>query len=239
MKEATDKKFGFKTLTLSNGATVIIKKTDYKADEVLMEAESKGGSSLYDQKDWANTELFDYIVGSSGLGEFDNTELDKALAGKQASVSLSLSQSYERLNGKSTVKDLETLFQLTYLKMTAIKKDEKNYASLMRMLETALKNKDLQPEAVFQEQTEYTIDNKSWRNAHSALNNSSKWTTTACSLSPRNAPPTLPTSHSTSLATSTKLLSVATSSNTSLHSLATLRRKKTTRMWLNAQLAQW
>ena len=165
VKEATDKKFGFKTLTLSNGATVVIKKTDYKADEVLMEAESKGGTSLYDQKDWANTELFDYIVGSSGLGEFDNTELDKALAGKQASVSLSLSQSYERLNGKSTVKDLETLFQLTYLKMTAIKKDEKNYASLMKMLETALKNKDLQPEAVFQEQTEYTINNKSWRNA--------------------------------------------------------------------------
>ena len=165
VKEATDKKFGFKTLSLSNGATVIIKKTDYKADEVLMEAQSKGGTSLYDQKDWANTELFDYIVGSSGLGEFDNTELDKALAGKQASVSLSLSQSYERLNGRSTVKDLETLFQLTYLKMTAIKKDEKNYASLMKMLETALKNKDLQPEAVFQEQTEYTINNKSWRNA--------------------------------------------------------------------------
>lgn len=165
VKEATDSKFGFKTLTLSNGAKVIIKKTDYKADEVLMQAEAKGGSSLYDQKDWANTELFDYVVGSSGLGEFSSTELDKALAGKQASVSLSLSTSYDRLNGKSTVKDLETLFQLTYLKMTAIKKDEKSYSSLMKMLETALKNKDLQPEAVFQEQTEYTINNKSWRNA--------------------------------------------------------------------------
>ncbi len=165
VKEAEDKKFGFKTLTLSNGATVVIKKTDYKADEVLMEAESKGGSSLYDKKDWANTELFDYVISSSGLGDFDNSELDKALAGKQANVSLSLSTSYERLNGRSTVKDLETLFQLAYLKMTAIKKDEKSYTNLMKLLENALKNKDKQPEAVFQEQTEYTINNKSWRNA--------------------------------------------------------------------------
>ncbi len=170
VKEAQDKKFGFKTLTLSNGATVVYKKTDYKADEVLMRAESKGGSSLYGQKDWANTELIDYVVSASGLGDFDNTELDKALAGKQASVNFSLSQSYERLSGKSTVKDMETMFQLAYLKMTAIKKDEKSYSNLMKALENMLKNKDKQPEAVFQEQMEYTINNKSWRNAPFGVN---------------------------------------------------------------------
>ena len=130
-----------------------------------MKAESKGGSSLYGQSDWANTQVFDFVVASSGLGNFSYTELDKALAGKQSYVSLSLSDSYERLEGKSTVKDLETLFQLAYLKMTAVSKDEKNFNSIMKMLETALKNKDLQPEAVFQEQVDYTINNKSWRNA--------------------------------------------------------------------------
>ncbi|MDO4511311.1 MAG: insulinase family protein [Bacteroidales bacterium] len=165
VKEETDKKFDFKTLTLSNGAKVVIKKTDFKEDEILMEAESKGGTSLYDKKDWANTELIGAIVSVSGLGEFSNTELDKALAGKQASVNFNLTPSFEQLSGKSTVKDLETLFQLTYLKMTAIKKDEKSYTNLMKMLETALKNKDLQPEAVFAEQDEYTINNKNWRNA--------------------------------------------------------------------------
>ena len=50
-------------------------------------------------------------------------------------------------------------------RMTAVSKDEKNFNSIMKMLETALKNKDLQPEAVFQEQVDYTINNKSWRNA--------------------------------------------------------------------------
>ena len=165
VSETENKDFGFKTLTLSNGAKVVMKHTEYKDDEILMKAESKGGSSLYGQSDWANTQVFDFIVASSGLGNFSYTELDKALAGKQAHVSLSLSDSYERLEGKSTVKDLETLFQLAYLKMTAVSKDEKNFNSIMKMLETALKNKDLQPEAVFQEQVDYTINNKSWRNA--------------------------------------------------------------------------
>ena len=165
VSETENKDFGFKTLTLSNGAKVVMKHTEYKDDEILMKAESKGGSSLYGQSDWANTQVFDFVVASSGLGNFSYTELDKALAGKQAYVSLSLSDSYERLEGKSTVKDLETLFQLAYLKMTAVSKDEKNFNSIMKMLETALKNKDLQPEAVFQEQVDYTINNKSWRNA--------------------------------------------------------------------------
>ncbi len=162
-KEVESKKFGYKTLTLSNGATVVLKKTDYKDNEVLMQAESRGGNSLYGQKDQANFELFDAVVSQSGLGEFDNTELDKALAGKQASVNLNLSTSYERASGNSTKKDLETLFQLTYLKFTAIKKDEKAYGNLMSMLEIMLRNQGLTPEAAFSDSVSYTYGNHTWR----------------------------------------------------------------------------
>ena len=163
VKETENTKLGYKVLTLSNGATAIIKHTDFKDDEIVMQAESKGGSSLYDEKDWANTKLFDYIIGASGLGNFSNNELEKALAGKQASVDLTLSTSYERLSGKSTVKDLETMFQLAYLNFTAINKDEKSVNSLMGMLETALKNKGVQPEAVFSDSVSYTMGNHDWR----------------------------------------------------------------------------
>ena len=163
VKEKAGDKFGYTELTLSNGAKVILKKTDYKENEIIMQAESKGGSSLYDQKDYANIAMFDYANMVSGLGEFDNTELEKALAGKQAHVSMSLSTSYERLSGKSTVKDLETMFQLAYLRMTDVRKDEKAYNNLMTQLETVLKNKDLQPEAVFADSVNNTIENHSWR----------------------------------------------------------------------------
>ncbi len=163
VKEKAGDKFGYTELTLSNGVKVVLKKTDFKENEILMEAESKGGSSLYGKADYANIQLFDYVNMLSGLGEFDNTELEKALAGKQASVSLSLSTSYERLNGKSTVKDLETMFQLAYLRMTDVRKDEKACNNLMSQLETVLKNKGLQPEAVFSDSVDVTINNHSWR----------------------------------------------------------------------------
>ncbi|MCQ2289246.1 MAG: insulinase family protein [Muribaculaceae bacterium] len=163
VKEKAGDKFGYTELTLSNGARVILKKTNYKENEIIMQAESKGGSSLYDKKDYANIAMFDYANLVSGLGQFDNTELDKALAGKQAQVSLSLSTSYERLSGKSTVKDLETMFQLAYLRMTDVRKDEKAYNSLMAQLETVLKNKDLEPEAVFADSVNNTLENHSWR----------------------------------------------------------------------------
>ncbi|WP_407401658.1 M16 family metallopeptidase [Sodaliphilus sp.] len=163
VKEKAGDKFGYTELTLSNGAKVVLKKTDFKENEIMMQAESKGGKSLYDKKDWANLEMFDYAMMVSGLGEFDATELEKALAGKQANASLSLSTSYESVSGKSTVKDLETMFQLAYLRFTDIRKDEKSYGNLMSQLETVLKNKDLQPEAVFGDSVNNTIENHSWR----------------------------------------------------------------------------
>ena len=140
---------GYKELTLSNGARVLLKKTDFKDDEVVMSATSKGGSSLLPESDLVNAKLYDMAISASGLGNFSNTELEKALAGKQANVNLSLANLHEGASGKSTPKDLETLFQLTYLYFTDVRKDEKSYNALMSMLENALKNQAISPDAAF------------------------------------------------------------------------------------------
>ena len=63
--ESENKSFGYKELTLSNGATVILKKTDFKDDEVLLQAVSKGGKSLYGPADYTNLKVFDYAIGVS------------------------------------------------------------------------------------------------------------------------------------------------------------------------------
>lgn len=67
LSEKDSKKFGYKELTLSNGARVLLKKTNLKEGEVIMNASSKGGSSLYDLKDRVNLELFDAVIAYSGL----------------------------------------------------------------------------------------------------------------------------------------------------------------------------
>ena len=163
VKETENKTLGFKTLTLSNGATVILKSTDFKDDEIRYYAESKGGSSLYGQKDWANCKMFDVVVAASGLGNFSNNELEKALAGKNANVDLSLSANYERLNGSSTKKDLETMFQLNYLYFTALTKDEKATSTYMSFVETQLKNKSNNPQSALSDSVSTTFYNHDWR----------------------------------------------------------------------------
>ena len=157
VKEAENKQFGYKELKLSNGATVILKKTDFKDDEVLMEAFSMGGKSLYGAADYTNLKLFDTVIGLSGLGNFSSTELQKALAGKEVNADLSLANTRQYLTAHSTPKDIETMFQMSYLYFTNVKKDDKQYQNLLTQLDMALKNKSLSPDAVFSDSIAATM----------------------------------------------------------------------------------
>ena len=86
VKETYNELLGYKDLELSNGVHVLLKPTDFKQDEIFMQAQQRGGSSLYGEEDWANCEMLDYAVEYSGLGGFNNMELKKALAGKHEPV---------------------------------------------------------------------------------------------------------------------------------------------------------
>ena len=164
VKESENTTFGYKELELSNGARVILKKTDFKQDEIRMAAFQRGGQSLYSEKDRANLEMISSLNSFTGLGNFSNSDLTKALAGKQANVSLNIGGYTDNLSGNSTVKDLETMFQLIYLKFTALTKDEKKFNQTMTMMETQLKNKDFMPESVLSDSLQYIISNYNWRN---------------------------------------------------------------------------
>ena len=149
VKETKNDLFGYTELTLSNGVTVVLKQTDLKKDQVLLRGEGFGGSALYGEKDYANIKMFGDVVEASGLGNFSHTELEKAMAGKIASASLSMDDNRQYVNGSSTPKDVEAMLQLVYLYFTNIAKDQKSYDNLMQTVEVALKNRLLQPEAVF------------------------------------------------------------------------------------------
>ncbi len=148
-KEVKNELFGYTELTLSNGATVVLKQTDLKKDQVILSGEGFGGSALYGEKDFVNIKMYDDVIGASGLGNFSHTELDKALAGKIASASLSMSENRQNVSGSSTPKDVETMLQLVYLYFTNIAKDQKSYDNLMQTTAVSLKNRLLQPENVF------------------------------------------------------------------------------------------
>lgn len=156
-KTVENKALGYKELTLSNGAKVILKKTDFKDDEILFAATANVGYSAFDKADAVLPMFFDAAISASGLGNFSNTELQKALAGKQVSIGTNISPFSHGLSGRSTPKDIETLMQLLYLQMTAVAKDQKSFDNLKNTYITVLANKDNNPNMVYQDSVQSTL----------------------------------------------------------------------------------
>lgn len=163
VKTSENKALGFKELKLSNGATVVLKKTDFKADEVSMTATANGGTALYGEKDYANIKLVDNLCGISALGNFTMNELGKALAGKNCNTGFSMSGSKTSIAGSTTPKDIETFLQLIYLQFTDVRKDMQSYEQLMTSLKQALPNRGLKPESAFSDSLRAELNSHSLR----------------------------------------------------------------------------
>src|SRR5688572_12907928 len=82
--EAT-RAWGITEWTLSNGIKVVLKPTDFKADEILFRATSPGGASLASDADFLSADVSSSLVGLGGVGKLSNIELSKTMTGKVAS----------------------------------------------------------------------------------------------------------------------------------------------------------
>lgn len=100
-----------KEITLSNGITVVMKQTNYKNDEILFAAESKGGTSLYYECDLPSLMFATDLVDRAGIAELDYSSLEKKMKGKMVGITPYIGQLQEGLNGSSNVKNLEFFFQ--------------------------------------------------------------------------------------------------------------------------------
>ena len=157
VKETRNEQFDYAELQLSNGVTVLIKKTDFKKDQVILSGKGPGGDSFYGPADYRNIMFINDVINASGLGNFSSQELTKALAGKIASANVSMSGRHMMADGSSTPKDVETMLQLLYLHFTAVNKDEKSYQNLMAQMEVGLKNRSLSPETALGDSLTATI----------------------------------------------------------------------------------
>lgn len=137
---------GYTCWTLSNGARVFYRQTDFNDSEVLLSAVSKGGSSKVEDKDLANLKFFDDAMSATGVGSFTATELMKKLAGKQVSVSPSLGYLTDNLSGSATPKDLRTLFELIYLRFQEPANDPDGFNNAVAFKRSELENADKNPQ---------------------------------------------------------------------------------------------
>lgn len=137
--------------TLSNGAKVIAKKTNFKEDEILFNAVEVGKGTSQFGKDYLNSKAFmPLALRQLGLGTYTANDMQKYLSGKQANIDLALSDYTATVSGSTTPKDLPTLMELIYMGFTAPNLDEEEFTSLQNTYASILQNQESNPQFQFQ-----------------------------------------------------------------------------------------
>ncbi len=152
--------FGNTIWTLKNGVKVVLKPTDFKADEISMHATAMGGQSLLADEDMALAGQLTSFISYQGVGEFSTTDLQKQLAGKAVGVGPFLSSSSHGMSGYCSPKDIETLLQLVYLHGTSPRFDEDAFNLVKEQLVQAYSNIESDPNYALQRELYANLYNK-------------------------------------------------------------------------------
>jgi zinc protease len=155
VKEQLFAKTGIKCWTLSNGAKVYIKPTDFKNDELQLRAFSYGGLSLCADADYIHADLAASLANDCGVGAFNRTELNKKLADQIVWIYPWIDRTQEGFQGECSPQDLETMFQLIYLYSTAPNFTQQSYRSWFNKQSTSIRDRALDPEECFQDSLSY------------------------------------------------------------------------------------
>ena len=146
---STNDKAGLTIWELANGVKVVLKPTNFRADEILFRAASPGGTSLASDADYIPASTAAQVIAAGGLAKFSAIDLGKMLTGKVASANPYIGELEEGLSGSSSRKDLETMFQLIYLRFTQPRADANAFAVQATQARTFMTNRSAVPEVAF------------------------------------------------------------------------------------------
>lgn len=161
--KTTNTALGTTTYILSNGVKVVVKSTDFAADQIIMSSFAKGGKEAFSPAEAANAICFDDAIGASNVGSFDKTTLTKYLAGKRVSLNIELGNQYYNVDGETTVKDLPTLMELLYANFTSLTPNKTQYDTDMAKAIAQIKMYANMPQIAMQDSvfaTWYNHDNR-------------------------------------------------------------------------------
>ena len=155
--ERRDSALGTLDWSFANGVRVILKPTDFKADELVLQAWSPGGLSLAPDSLLTSARFASQVVSVSGIGAFSAVDLQKKLAGKAVSLSPYIGSYEQGLTGQASPRDAETLLQLAYLYFTAPRLDSAAVGAFLGNFRAALANRSASPQVAFQDTLTVTL----------------------------------------------------------------------------------
>ena len=154
---------GFTEWTLKNGIKVIVRPSTLKADEVVINAASKGGCSMLNDDEYYHGQFLGMVMSQSGVGKFSATELNKQLVGKSAWASTAVAAYEHAINAGGSPKDIETILQLVYLNFTAPRFDEGDLNNLKKMYAPYFANMEQDPNYICSKELQKTLFNNHYR----------------------------------------------------------------------------
>lgn len=157
VKKVQAGEWGSTQWTLSNGVTVIYKQTDFKKDQVLMTAYSKGGTRLDMTQPNIVRQSMEDMLTLGGMGQFSQTDLPKVLAGKNVSVSFGIDGLSESISGNAVPKDLRTLFELIHLGFVQPRYDEEAYQAWFNRLQNQMQMIEGNPQKIMSDSLQLTL----------------------------------------------------------------------------------
>lgn len=118
------------SLTLGNGANVLLLPTSCKSDEILVSATSNGGFIAFNNQHSTSLRAMNDVIEYSALGGIPYNELKKRLINTNLSLVFNETPYQEEFTGNTGKNDLETLFQILYLYFTDIRTDNLTFEAL-------------------------------------------------------------------------------------------------------------
>jgi zinc protease len=173
--KTTPRPSGITEWTLSNGATVVLKPTTLKEDEIVLRAFAPGGTSVLSDADFIPARVADMVITAGGVGRFSQTQLDRMLRAKFAGVTPFIDEYDQGVTGRSTPPDLETMFQLVYLRFTAPRADPNAFAAAQAQAQAIVANQMASPEVVFNQTLDDVLDGNSPRRRPETPETIARW----------------------------------------------------------------
>jgi zinc protease len=157
------KDVGITEWKLSNGVRVLLKPTDFNADQIAFTSYSPGGASLLTDAAYVAASGADLIPMTSGVGTFSVIDLQKYLAGKQVSVFPLIDDLSEGVSGTSSQRDVDTMLELIYLYFTEPRLDTSLVNTFIGRFKGVLANRSASPDAAFSDTLQVTMSQHSVR----------------------------------------------------------------------------
>ncbi|MDE6121449.1 MAG: insulinase family protein, partial [Muribaculaceae bacterium] len=138
--------FGAMVYKLSNGISVIAKKTEFKPDQIYVRGYSPGGlSQVYDPADVPTLRAVNDLMNSMNYSGRTQADLRRILGTTNIKVSQSVGNMEEGIEAATNRADMTDAFRMIFLRATGFEADSTAFRSWMDSQRNAIAGKRLNP----------------------------------------------------------------------------------------------